>query len=304
MKIIFSRKGFDSGYGGVPSPILENDKMLSFPIPGVSDVRYGDLEIGEFKEYLQDLSKDPYIVSKMVHMDPDLSYGMLPRKEGWVGSLGQTGAAAGHLAGQGVGVGDLFLFFGWFRRVKEEGNKRFYDPDFKDQHVLFGYMQIGEVLNLGSNQNLEKVLKEKPWLDGHPHLDGRADKNNTIYVASKNLVLNGETLDLPGFSSFEYFSEKLVLSYGNGLSKSVWKMPEWVEAPNDGGDLTYHKDPGRWSKREDGLLLKSVAKGQEFVMNLKEWKKDFFKDWFLSLPHYDKNNNFAKEKKSKINFKF
>ena len=33
MKIILSRKGFDSGYGGMPSPILPNGIMLSMPIP-------------------------------------------------------------------------------------------------------------------------------------------------------------------------------------------------------------------------------------------------------------------------------
>jgi hypothetical protein len=33
MKIILSRKGFDTGYGGVPSPILHDQSLLSLPIP-------------------------------------------------------------------------------------------------------------------------------------------------------------------------------------------------------------------------------------------------------------------------------
>ena len=33
MKIILSRKGFDSGNGGQPSPILPDGTLLSMPIP-------------------------------------------------------------------------------------------------------------------------------------------------------------------------------------------------------------------------------------------------------------------------------
>ena len=46
MKIILSRKGFDSSSGGYCNPILPDGKtLLSLPIPGVSDysVKYKDL---------------------------------------------------------------------------------------------------------------------------------------------------------------------------------------------------------------------------------------------------------------------
>ena len=33
MKIILSRKGFDSANGGIVSPISEDGAMISFPIP-------------------------------------------------------------------------------------------------------------------------------------------------------------------------------------------------------------------------------------------------------------------------------
>jgi hypothetical protein len=33
MKVILSRKGFDSGYGGYPSPVLPDGTILSLPIP-------------------------------------------------------------------------------------------------------------------------------------------------------------------------------------------------------------------------------------------------------------------------------
>jgi hypothetical protein len=37
MKIILSRKGFDSQYGKIKSPILEDGTMLSLPIPQEND---------------------------------------------------------------------------------------------------------------------------------------------------------------------------------------------------------------------------------------------------------------------------
>ena len=44
MKVIISRKGFDSGYGGMPSPILPDGTMLSMPIPSSGDmVKYKDI---------------------------------------------------------------------------------------------------------------------------------------------------------------------------------------------------------------------------------------------------------------------
>ena len=37
MKIILSRKGFDSSNGGISSPILPDGTLLSLPIPGKFD---------------------------------------------------------------------------------------------------------------------------------------------------------------------------------------------------------------------------------------------------------------------------
>jgi hypothetical protein len=44
MKIIISRKGFDSGSGRFPSPIMTDGILLSMPIPEQgSNVRYEEL---------------------------------------------------------------------------------------------------------------------------------------------------------------------------------------------------------------------------------------------------------------------
>ena len=45
MKVILSRKGFDSAFGGYPSPILPSGEMVSLPIPFNDAIRYSDLSI-------------------------------------------------------------------------------------------------------------------------------------------------------------------------------------------------------------------------------------------------------------------
>jgi len=49
MKIIFSRKGFDSSTGGVPSPIFPDGKILSLPIPDkLSPIKYKDINWNQY----------------------------------------------------------------------------------------------------------------------------------------------------------------------------------------------------------------------------------------------------------------
>ena len=43
MKVILSRKGFDSSNGGCPSPILPDGTLLSLPIPTDDRDKYEDL---------------------------------------------------------------------------------------------------------------------------------------------------------------------------------------------------------------------------------------------------------------------
>ena len=62
MKIILSRKGFDSGKsnGCFPSPILPNGKIISFPIPSSdSCLSWDDIETEDIdlKEIIKDLRK-------------------------------------------------------------------------------------------------------------------------------------------------------------------------------------------------------------------------------------------------------
>lgn len=121
MKIILSRKGFDKANGGVPSPIFPDGTALSLPIPyrrsptAFNDVRWRDTSLGST---VKDLTKGGVTGRQRCHLDPDLYADALPRLPGWRPAFGQVENAQSHLQNQGVGPGDLFLFFGWFRSVE------------------------------------------------------------------------------------------------------------------------------------------------------------------------------------------
>ena len=81
MKIILSRKGFDASYGGFPSPVFENGKMISLPIPTIdkqeTSITYDDLSpLGvNLGSLFKQLGKEPKVknpVAKYVHLDPDI----------------------------------------------------------------------------------------------------------------------------------------------------------------------------------------------------------------------------------------
>ena len=126
-KLIISRKGFDSRSGGCPSPIFPDGTMFSLPIPSGDEETFEDLQHGDI-----DVASvvNGITVGRMgrrhpIHLDPDLNFDAYRhRKERadwqeWRGMLGQAGAAQSHLNNQGVGSGDIFLFFGLYRRVEE-----------------------------------------------------------------------------------------------------------------------------------------------------------------------------------------
>src|SRR5215467_4151797 len=100
MRIILSRKGFDSGSGGCPSPIFPDRSMFSLPIPYPrSPVTFDDLvwsgrAIGPLVERL---TKGKVRRTDFAHLDPDLRPKLRPRPDGWRPALGQLGSAQSHL---------------------------------------------------------------------------------------------------------------------------------------------------------------------------------------------------------------
>ena len=223
MRIVFSRKGFDTGSGGPSSPII-GGKPISLPIPTSrrSITTYGDLGLGEIVEHA---TRGRIARDHLCHEDP-----MFTRDKCL---FGQCGAAQSHLQNQGVGVGDVFLFFGLFSDERK-GDRH---------HRIFGYLEVADVISPTSSQ-LGPL--ERP----HPHTLGEWNENNTIYrgpgaVASRD-------------------HEELRLTQPNGPLRH-WIVPTWLRSVG----LSFHGKPERWLADD---RLEIVARGQEFVANIKDEK--------------------------------
>lgn len=278
MKIILSRKGFDSSNGGCASPIFPDGRLLLLPIPAssaptrFSDVGFEGLNLGQI---VGELSRGKVLPDSPTHLDPDLSSEALHRQEGWLPAFGQTGSAQSHLNSRGVEVGDLFLFFGWFRRVEKNARGMWqFVPGAPDCHLIFGWLQVGEILRVGTNTR--EFADSYPWLAQHPHLNGQRSDSNTIYVASQYLDLPGSTQlrQLAGGGVFKNLSEARTLTAPNQASRSLWRLPAFFSPSGNVPALSYHADPARWKSDNEGwVLLQSVAKGQEFVMELPDIKE-------------------------------
>ncbi len=272
MRVILSRKGFDSSYGGCPSPVLPDGTMLSMPIPSGEDseLKFDDIKYGEYT-YSEIWNKlNPKLKNKndYCHLDPDIRADVRVQAiENWVPAFGQTHAAQNHLKNKDISVGDLFLFFGWFR--KTDSNFK-YLSDCKDKHMIYGYMQIGDIVKN------DDIIQKSPW---HPHSKGDYGKNNTLYVASENLTIDGIKTDLPGFGTFNY-SEDIVLTK-DGCSRSRWKLnPSWnIDDFFKNNFISYHSK----NSVKDGYF-QSAYRGQEFVISENEkvtkWAYELIKAQF------------------------
>jgi len=273
VKLILSRKGFDSVAGGGPSPILPDGRMLSLPIPeptrGNGAARYADivdLDGTDYLEILHTLGYATYDDTSTCHLDPDLVPTVRPRGEGWRGMLGQAGAAASHLSNQGVGKGDLFLFWGLYapaeRRVRLARRPR--------HHSLFGYLEVDRVVDVGAGD----TLPEAPY---HPHLTRSYGKlRNLVFVATGRLSHDPRR---PGWGVF-HWSPGLVLSDPGSRSLTSWRLPACLH-PSSGTTLSYHGRPEQWTGPHTDSQVSVVRRGpgQEFVCDA---SPDVL-DWALSL---------------------
>lgn len=269
MKIIFSRKGFDSSAGGCASPILPDGRLLSLPIPEARGRhRMGQLLAGpalSVSRMVHQLSKGKVRHQTRIHLDPDLTHDALAtRSHAWQAALGQHGAAQGHLRKQGVGVGDLFLFFGWFRCVQKSRGRWQYMPDAPDLHVLYGWLQVGTQLDASA-----PLPESFEGLSDHAHRDMPYRGENTLYVASKHLTLGDTPTGLAGAGCLPRFHDDLCLTRGE--RRGEWALPAWIWPSTGKKPLSYHERPERWSRSATGVHLDLVNRGQEFVLDTKDY---------------------------------
>ena len=230
MKIILSRKGFDSSNGGCPSPIMPDGTLLSMPIPADSenDALYSNIAWNNtaYSDILHQLNpRKPF---SKCHVDPDIRNNRIDPPTGWRPAFGQSGSAQGLLSNAGVDIGDIFLFFGWFRSVEEtENGYRFVAKNSEDFYhgnnlqVVFGYLQIGEII---TDQD---VIRQFYW---HPHSSMSHTNviNNTLYLPTEKLSLNPS---LKGYGTLDYRQDRVLTMKNRG--RATWNeysflMPEHI----------------------------------------------------------------------------
>jgi Nucleotide modification associated domain 3 len=285
MRIILSRKGFDSGAGGIASPIFPSGTMCSLPIPESSPAplkRYGEIWCGEqtLGPLVRDLTGGKLGPDDRAHLDPHLDAAALrPRPAGWRPLFGQSGAAERHLRNQGVAEGDVFLFFGWFRRVERDAMSGAYRyvEGAPDLHCLFGWLQIAECVEVQGGG-------VPSWAQDHPHWqDHQAAPSatiNTLYVASDRLHFPGQKGNLPGGGVFRRYAEHLRLT-APGASRSVWHLPAWFHPQGRSSALSYHANPDRWQVNGQTVQVRTVGRGQEFVLDCDHYPEAL--EWLVQL---------------------
>ena len=209
----------------------------------------------------------------------------MPRQPGWRPVFGQSGAAETHLQRQGVGPGDIFLFYGWFRQAEVVDGRFRYAPNAPDWHVLFGWLQVER------RTPLTAVADIPPWAADHPHCRRRQPLNpDSLYIARAKLNLPG--VNLPGGGVFSQFHEGLRLTDPDKKQRSRWRLPAWFHPANRPSALSYHGRANRWETAGDVVYLKTVWRGQEFVLNMDHypeaegWLRTLFTDSFSYHPAY------------------
>lgn len=240
MKVIFSRKGFDSAAGGCPSPIVDG-RAKSLPIPAVGDprrpwikvktrTRYCDLGLETF---LSKAGSSKVFPEDLCHHDPMFH-------DGWCW-FGQCDAAQSHLINQRVCEGDIFLFFGLFK-CPETGERH---------HRIFGYL---EVAGSGSpNVVIDTPQWRTPRWE-HPHFIEEFPENNCLWFG-------------PGQADARAIPTLRLTAPDAQNRSSHWLVPAWLRECG----LSYHDADWRWGAVEaksGSIALRSVGRGQEFVCDI------------------------------------
>lgn len=293
MRIILSRKGFDSTSGGVPSPIFNDETMISLPIPRKSNLMYRQIrsirsEFQHLGNIVEPLTEYRLSDSCCAHLDPDLDSRLIDRETDWRGIFGQNGNSQRHLAQ--VKKGDLFLFFGLFRKVGLGGKTGIrYRRGEPPMHVIYGWLRVGDVYRIPEQKDEVPV-----WANYHPHIQFQEIESapNVIYVAAEKL---GPQSDLSGWGVFPRFREELCLTDltptvdGKGSPRgrlTRWRLPAWLypwQEPKR-TPLSQFPNPKDWSVPDGKWTVLDTSKGrkgQESILQCNEYPEAL--TWAINL---------------------
>lgn len=212
-----------------------------------SPKKYKDLNFNGISglDALKECSTKSISSNSYCHYDPALNEN--------VGIFGQAATAQKELVNGKVGIGDLFLFFGFFKQFFSRG---------RELHHLFGWLQVDKIIE--GDKGIRKYLTRNNL--EHPHGFGETNtyKNNTIYIGKKNLTIARKKLSSRGYGLFKKTHEDLILTR-KGASKGSWKLPKKY----------FYNSKKLFVKRlkwldEEECLVNNYQRGQEFILDAKK----------------------------------
>jgi hypothetical protein len=293
MKLVLSRKGFDSGSGGCLSPYNhETGQYIWFPIPEKvnsysNQIRYTDILVkneyisGQKGSNLSELYKHIKGTDRVklrgnehasiddnelfAHFDPMLSIppGMEENKNCKIGrGFGQYNAAP-QLMNHNVNEGSIFLFFGGFQSTT---NRKI------SGHYIFGWLKVKK--RIDTYKDCKEII-EQYNLQNHPHITEAAfnrNQKNYIFLPDQWLF---EDLNVPGCGYFTTLNDHLLLSNNKESYKATWKLPNFFYK-----NLTQvHQKT--WQNTQDGYCIVKTGIGQEFVTQMSEKGEEWLRELFL-----------------------
>ena len=272
MKYIFSRKGFDSTAGGYPSLIFPDGALFSIPIPAAQEKQtYRDLDYQYEGDSIQKILND--VTGKSIRTDRlrDCDYAdklqschydpiLLNKGDSPLMTLGQAHAAEGHLRKQKVGKGDVFLFYGWFRKVEKNAGVWAYVENAPDVHLIWSYMKIDESLCLDTNAQQDNALKKYPFIIKHPHVGDQNGSNNRIYISD-------------AYQYFSFSAARCLTDMKNYKGRSTWRLPACLHQPDAFSFLNKFTLDGK------DTLVSYRGYGQEFVLDVDKVKSGRWLLW-------------------------
>jgi len=103
-----------------------------------------------------------------------------------------------------------------------------------------------------------------------------------MYISKEYLnIPEFENKTIKGGGVFNSFSRKFILTAPGSQKLSQWRLPSWFYPSGIKPPLTYHTDVSRWKVMDDFVLLNTVGKGQEFVLNCCSYPEA--KEWLINL---------------------
>ena len=285
MKVILSRKGFEPTHGGIPSPIMPDGTLLLLPKP-VEDgtIHYQELTYQGQSYYDIAVSLDENLQETLKNASCHTGCFINPASHvpplEWYPAYIHNGPLESHLSRQNVSVGDIFLFYGWFRQTEYDNTYRLrFVPDAPELNIVFAYFQIGA------------IIKDNSFFSNHYNwqLNTLTNKrfviSSTIYLPTKKLSYNNHQ---PGCDILSY-SSKLILTKP-GYHYNQWQLPDFLCSPDV--TITYHNN------RNNGFLsgkdyFKASPISEEFVIHgshdLKHWVHNMINTFEFAASDEDIN---------------